>query len=247
MWAAIIALLAASLTLLGTARIAAVQHQHETKRGENERLLALRKDVFLRGADGVSLATTTISRIADLSVPDSDLVLAASEVSAILARVQVIGNQETIEAILALALSFTSAFLDLYLERLMTRAKIAEIDGDDAEKMRAVAELQIPLAKKARERGFEIIPHVTAALFAAREELGISHGSPEVFEDPGRRAGQASRNCKAVLGCDRRSKDRSQLNEDFSPSFPSFNIFIADHKHPARFRGRTLRRSWRFA
>ncbi len=172
-WAAFLALLAAVVTVISTALIAARQRTHDAEQKQIERIMALRREVFLDGADGVTLAVSTIAKIADLNTPDSDIVDAASKVGRSLARTQVICNEETSKAITAFSVTFTRAYGDLYIERLIIKAKRDEIGRGSEVSEEAFVDLQLELVKKCQVRGTELPALITDALFAVRDELQI--------------------------------------------------------------------------
>jgi hypothetical protein len=83
-----------------------------------EREMNFRKEVFVSAAEAVVRAVSTLSRFSDLSVPQKDLSAAIFESSPVLAKVNLVANEDTVRALAALMGEMTGAFLHLSLQRL---------------------------------------------------------------------------------------------------------------------------------
>jgi hypothetical protein len=58
--------------------------------------MAFRKEVFVSAAEAVSRAVNTLSKFSDLSVPQKDLSAAILESSPVLAKVNLVANEDTV-------------------------------------------------------------------------------------------------------------------------------------------------------
>jgi hypothetical protein len=112
-------------TLLGTQltnraydRRLRLQLQTDRALRSREREMSFRKEVFVSAAEAVASAANTLSRFSDLSVPQKDLSAAFLESSPVLAKVNLVANEDTVRALAALMGEIGGAFLHLSHQRL---------------------------------------------------------------------------------------------------------------------------------
>lgn len=101
-------------TLLGTQ----LTNRANDKRLSREREMSFRKEVFVSAAEAVARAIITLSKFSDLSVPQKDLIAAFSDGSPALAKVNLVANEDTVRALVALTGEMNGAFLRLSQKRL---------------------------------------------------------------------------------------------------------------------------------
>jgi hypothetical protein len=101
-------------TLLGTQ----LTNRANDKRLSREREMSFRKEVFVSAAEAVARAVITLSKFSDLSVPQKDLIAAILDGSPVLAKVNLVANEDTVRALVALMSEVNGAFLRLSHKRL---------------------------------------------------------------------------------------------------------------------------------
>ena len=72
-WAAIIAVSGVLISNRHSRKRLQIQLNHEAEQRDRDRLMTLRKDVFLKAADGISQGSAALGGLLDLSVPNVDL------------------------------------------------------------------------------------------------------------------------------------------------------------------------------
>jgi hypothetical protein len=80
--------------------------------------MSFRKEIFVSAAEAVVRAVNTLSKFSDLSVPQKDLSAAILEGFPVLAKVNLVANEETVRALAALMGEMNGAFLRLSHKRL---------------------------------------------------------------------------------------------------------------------------------
>jgi hypothetical protein len=120
-WAA---MLASLLTLIGvilsnrnSRAQTFAQLEHDSAQRDREREMALRQDVYLRAAEAVSKGQNILGRLSNLNLSNEELGGEFSQVSAALAKIQVVGTNETFQAVSAYSRELASAYLELLLKR----------------------------------------------------------------------------------------------------------------------------------
>lgn len=93
------------------------QFKHDREMRNRDRELSLRKDVYLSAAEAVSAGITAIGRFADLEIPNNKLTEAYIDKSPAIAKVHVIANKETAEALTNLVGELNAAYLRLFAKR----------------------------------------------------------------------------------------------------------------------------------
>jgi len=93
------------------------QLTHDREMRNRDRELSLRKDVYLSAAEAVSTGITAIGRFANLEIPYNKLMGAYIEKSSAIAKVHVIANERTSEALTNFLNELDAAFLSLIAKR----------------------------------------------------------------------------------------------------------------------------------
>jgi hypothetical protein len=93
------------------------QLKHDREMRNRDRELSLRKDVYLSAAEAVSAGITAIGRFADLEIPNNKLTEAYIDKSPAIAKVHVIANERTAEALTNLLGELNAAYLRLFAKR----------------------------------------------------------------------------------------------------------------------------------
>lgn len=94
-----------------------IQQDYEREMKSREYDLGLRKEVYLQAMEAISTGMTAIGRFGELNIPHQDLMLAYMEKSHAIAKVSIIGNKETIEAMVDFNQALIGAFLRLSSRR----------------------------------------------------------------------------------------------------------------------------------
>jgi hypothetical protein len=129
----------------------ALQLAHDSNVRERERQMALRKETYLDAGGHVSRTLQSLSRIANLNYSENDLAKEIGDNFAALAKVQVVGNTDTVTAITALTDSIGLACDALTLGRAaLTQRK-------------ALIEIQAELARKAWAEKEQVLEHMKLA------------------------------------------------------------------------------------
>jgi hypothetical protein len=95
-----------------------LQLQTDRELQSRDREMSFRKEVFVSAAEAVVRAVNALSRFSDLSVPQKELSAAILESSPVLAKVNLVANEDTLRALAALMVEMTGAFLHLSHQRL---------------------------------------------------------------------------------------------------------------------------------
>lgn len=132
-WAA---MLASLLTLMGVilsnrnSRVQTfAQLKHDSAQRDREREMALRQDVYLRAAEAVSKGQNILGRLANLNLSNEEVGGEFSQISAALAKIQVVGTNETFQAVSAFSRELASAYLELLLKRDQLMERKNSIDA----------------------------------------------------------------------------------------------------------------------
>ena len=129
--ATIAALVGVYVTHQGHERRFKAQLQSEKDKSKVDREMALRKEVYLGAAEAIVAGLGVIARHADLSVPQEELAKEFTEKRGAIAKVHLIGGEETLNAVAAFSVELGAAILKLSLGRypllqIRSRLKILE-------------------------------------------------------------------------------------------------------------------------
>jgi hypothetical protein len=114
----IFTLLGTQLTNRANDRRLRLQLQTDRELRSREREMSFRKEVFVSAAEALVRAVNNLSKFSDLSVPQKDLSAAISESLPVLAKVNLVANEDTVRALAALMGEMAGAFLHLSHQRL---------------------------------------------------------------------------------------------------------------------------------
>lgn len=120
-------LLAAGLNFWHGAR----QLKHDRAQRERERQLTLKREVYLPAAAATTKLQLLIIRCIDLTVPDADLMSDSSEASATLAKVELIGGNETIKTLTRFLAEFATRYAEMVKARVELKVKAERIAALD--------------------------------------------------------------------------------------------------------------------
>lgn len=117
------------------------QFEHERLVKTKDRELSLKKEIYLDAAEAVSAALSSLSNLADLDIPNDKVMDRYTQRSPALAKVQVVGSLEAVQALQALTSEQSSHVLRLFAVRhklLAERRAITELDTQNAQFQREV-------------------------------------------------------------------------------------------------------------
>jgi hypothetical protein len=112
--------------------------------------MSFRKEIFVSAAEAVVRAVNTLSKFSDLSVPQKDLSAAILEGFPVLAKVNLVANEETVRALAALMGEMNGACLRLSHKRLALEVLQGKIEIN-TDQMRRFA--------KTRDAMLELMQH----------------------------------------------------------------------------------------
>ena len=95
-----------------------IQLDHDREIKKEERELTLRKEIYLAAAEAISSGIQMIGSIANLNVSYDKLMESFSEKAPAIAKVNVIANEDTINALTAFMEELTSGLLRLSHQRI---------------------------------------------------------------------------------------------------------------------------------
>lgn len=94
------------------------QLRHDREQIDRQRELSLKKDVYLAAAEAISCGINSISKFANLDIPNGDVTREYSDKSSAIAKVYVIARDETVSALANLTDAIDAAQLRLTAKRL---------------------------------------------------------------------------------------------------------------------------------
>ena len=100
--------------------------KHDASQRNREREMALRRDVYLRAAEAISRVQNMLMRLTDLSVSEQDFSASFCRDSSAMAQVQLVGANNTVQAISAFGPELSAAFLELSF-RPCTHKRVSQI------------------------------------------------------------------------------------------------------------------------
>jgi hypothetical protein len=146
----IFTLLGTQLTNRANDKRLRLQLQTDRELRSHEREMSFRKEIFVSAAEAVVRAVNTLSKFSDLSVPQKDLSAAILEGFPVLAKVNLVANEETVRALAALMGEMNGAFLRLSHKRLALEVLQGKIEIN-TDQMRRFA--------KTRDAMLELMQH----------------------------------------------------------------------------------------
>jgi len=131
-WAAIIASLltlgGVLLTNRGSNNRLKYQLEHDAKEREDIRLMELRKSVYLKSVEAISKNHMILAQMPNLELSDTEVVQTFSRSSATIAKVNLVGSQETVRAMTKLSSELGAAYMKLSAKRLPLIARKTDIE-----------------------------------------------------------------------------------------------------------------------
>jgi hypothetical protein len=144
------------------------QFDHERMQHSKEREMALRKEVYLVAADAMSAGINTISRFANLELPNDQVTSDYIKKSPAIAKVHVIAKAETIQAMVNFTGELGTLHLKLFARRselMKDRAAITLIDS------------QVTDFGKERDRILELIKQQNIEGIIDNRRWNVLHGN----------------------------------------------------------------------
>ena len=105
------------LTNIGNTRRLRIQHEHEQELESREQDLNLRRSVYLDAMEAISAGMVAVGRFGEMTTPYPELMKSYSDRAPALAKVPIVGREETIEAVANFSQGLTAAFLRLSSRR----------------------------------------------------------------------------------------------------------------------------------
>jgi hypothetical protein len=94
-----------------------LQHEHEQLLESKERDSSLRRDTYLAAIEAISAGMVAVGRFGELNVKEEELMQSYTEKSPAIAKVSIVGKDETIKAVTNFNSELLGAFLRLTSER----------------------------------------------------------------------------------------------------------------------------------
>jgi hypothetical protein len=138
-----------------------LQQAYERERAEKQWDTNLRRDTYLSAIEAISAGMVVVGRFADFNVPHQELMRSYTDKSPSIAKVTLVGKEETIEAVANFSQLLTGAFLRLSASREQLNGMMAQL---------AALEDQIETAREEEARllalihEHELSGHVNEAL-----------------------------------------------------------------------------------
>ncbi len=113
----LITMLGVVLTNVGNTRRLRIQHEHERELESREQDLNLRRSVYLDAMEAISAGMVAVGRFGEMTTPYPELMKSYSDKAPAMAKVPIVGREETIEAVANFSQGLTAAFLRLSSRR----------------------------------------------------------------------------------------------------------------------------------
>ncbi len=105
------------LTNASNTRRLRIQHEHEQYLESKERDASLRRDTYLAAIEAISAGMVAVGRFGELNIKQEELMQSYTEKSPAIAKVTIVGRDETIKAVANFNSELTGAFLRLTSDR----------------------------------------------------------------------------------------------------------------------------------
>jgi hypothetical protein len=116
------------------------QLAHDADQRNRERTMSLRREVYLEAAGALITLQTLLGKVADLDHDQKAVLDAFSDGQAKLAKVQIVGSQRTVEAVMAYINALAPAFIELLSRRAPLAVRKSAIDTHDGSANKALVE-----------------------------------------------------------------------------------------------------------
>jgi hypothetical protein len=104
-----------------------LQQAYERERAEKQWDTNLRRDTYLSAIEAISAGMVVVGRFADFNVPHQELMRSYTDKSPSIAKVTLVGKEETIEAVANFSQLLTGAFLRLSARREQLNGMMAQL------------------------------------------------------------------------------------------------------------------------
>ena len=120
------------------------QFEYERELRNRDRELALRKDIYLAATEAISAGLESVAKMADLEIPTKEISEGYLKRAPAIAKIHVIGNEETLKAVINISSELSKTFMQLNVKRgllLSKKQEIANLDeliakfGQDRDRM----------------------------------------------------------------------------------------------------------------
>jgi len=111
-------LTAVILTNRANDRRARAQFQQDQGLRTKERELALKKDIYLSGTEAISAGLRAVAALSNLDLAYDQLMQPYIDKSSAIAKVHIIGNEETLQAVATISSELQGAFMRLIIKRI---------------------------------------------------------------------------------------------------------------------------------
>jgi hypothetical protein len=151
------------LTNAGNTRRLRIQHEHERELESREQDLSLRRDVYLAAMEAISAGMVAVGRFGEMTTPYPELMKSYSDRAPAMAKVPIVGREETIEAVANFSQGLTAAFLRLSSRREQLNALWHQ---------NAAVEEKLEIVTKEQDRVYALIEERRAGGTQDETELG---------------------------------------------------------------------------
>jgi hypothetical protein len=175
---AVLALIGVGLSQWNARVVVRKQLEHDSEQRDRERTMSLRREVYLEAGAAISLLTQALGRISHVKYDMDATAADFTNGLAKLAKVQIVGSEETVEAVMAYVNAVGAAFMQLVIARAPMTALQTMIDSetDPARKNQLTLEKTRKILA-AGDRGIDLavatIKLVPNALLAVRKEMNL--------------------------------------------------------------------------
>lgn len=154
------------------------QLAHDASQRDIERKMALRREVYLEAAAALSHLTQVLGQVSNLGHDLNALSGAFADDLAKLAKIQMVGTEETVEAVMTYINAVGPAFMELLMLRTPMMLQQNKIDAEtDPDTKALLGRQQLSASFAASERGLELALETAKllpnAVIAVRKEMDL--------------------------------------------------------------------------
>lgn len=177
-FAPLIALAGTLISNRNTRRNLRDQLRHDAQQRDLERKMALRREIYIEAASALSHLMQVIGRVASLQVDLNTLQAEFSADLAKLAKVQMVGSEETVEAVMTYVNAVGPVFLELLTQRgqLMLQQRKIDTETDLSKKAQQIgihSEALIAAFDHGITSTKEVAKLLPNAILAVRKEMDL--------------------------------------------------------------------------
>ena len=103
------------------------QFEYERELRINDSELALRKDIYLMATEAISAGLLSVGKMADLETPNSAIAEGYLEKAPAMAKIHVIGNDDTLAAVMNVSNEMSKTIMQLTVKRALLLFKKQEL------------------------------------------------------------------------------------------------------------------------